>query len=382
MLGHAASASITKKSPAKKNLVIFVTGLGFHPHSFTPKKGTLDSDLMSRLKEHHNDLTVLRNIGQNELSRGHGGQRGVITCNRNQRNGPFISLDQFIAENITRTTPFKYINIGERGLSWNKDSRAVQALSHLTPEEIFKELFTNQQLPSDVKKKLGILKSIRTQATRGKKNQSEYRKILETLEDELETEIKWSSMKAPKVDFDTGLALADRHGRGAISPILQRFNFATASFLHKRTNVMLISPSYIDKYLPLKVESGSYHAVGHMAKAHKNGKVYDDMLKIEGHIFDCFSQFLTSLKKENLLNDTIVLFKGGFGNPGSHSRQTLPTILAGGGFNHQGVIECKNEREENIHPLAHLYVTIMHQMGLDIDEFSSYRGNLDRMLIK
>ena len=54
--------------------------------------------------------------------------------------------------------------------------------------------------------------------------------------------------------------------------------------------------------------------------------------------------------------------------------------MAGGGFQHQGVIESR-EKETIRHPLSHLYVSILHQMGIDIDEFSGNQGNLDQFLI-
>ena len=52
---------------------------------------------------------------------------------------------------------------------------------------------------------------------------------------------------------------------------------------------------------------------------------------------------------------------GAFSSPGGHSREYLPTILAGGGFNHQGLIECK-EGDTMRYPLSHLYVSILNQM--------------------
>jgi hypothetical protein len=94
---------------------------------------------------------------------------------------------------------------------------------------------------------------------------------------------------------------------------------------------------------------------------------------------DCLVGFMTSLKTDGLLNDTIILFMGAFSSPGGHSREYLPTILAGGGFNHQGLIECK-EGDTTRYPLSHLYVSILHQMGIDLNEFSGHEGNLDRLL--
>ncbi len=54
-----------------------------------------------------------------------------------------------------------------------------------------------------------------------------------------------------------------------------------------------------------------------------------------------------------------MLMMGTFCNPGRHNREFIPTLVAGGGFKHQGVVECKGE-----YRLSHLYVSILHQLGL------------------
>lgn len=92
-----------------------------------------------------------------------------------------------------------------------------------------------------------------------------------------------------------------------------------------------------------------------------------------------FADFLTALKENGQWDDTIVLFMGGFSNPGAHSRQYLPSVLAGGGLRHQGLLECKlGGRLE--HTLSELYVSICHQMGVDVGEFAAAKGDLDKLI--
>ena len=179
----------------------------------------------------------------------------------------------------------------------------------------------------------------------------------------------------PKVEFDAKLHLTDHHGRGVLDPFQQHLELIKLAIQHKRGQVFVASPPFVDK-TDYGVSLG-YHALGH--RAHLDKPIFADMLKLEQHFFTCLSEFIRSLKQDGLLNDTIVLFMGAFSSPGGHSREYLPTVLAGGGFKHQGLIECR-EGESIRYPLSHLYVSILHQMGIDLDEFSGHAGSLDKLL--
>ena len=57
------SAGTGKKVKAQKKLVILVTEMGFYDPFFKPvNDDLLSSPLLSILKNHHNDITVFRNI--------------------------------------------------------------------------------------------------------------------------------------------------------------------------------------------------------------------------------------------------------------------------------------------------------------------------------
>ena len=91
---RAGSSRIAPVTSAK-NLVIVVNMLGYNQHTFNPPADDLNSSpLLAQLKDHHGELTVFKGIMQPEIVRGHKGGRGILTCNKNQTNGPYISLDQ------------------------------------------------------------------------------------------------------------------------------------------------------------------------------------------------------------------------------------------------------------------------------------------------
>lgn len=366
------------KGPVKsrKNLVAIVNMLGYNQHTFHPDDNNLNaSPLIGRLKKHHDDLTVFRNIMQPEIVRGHNGGRGILTCNKNQRNGPYISLDQLASERLQQTTRYKSVHMGNKTISWNKNSRAEPTLHETGPQEIFDHLFG--QTPTDaLEKKLQSIAAMRRMLPRA--NRSAYVASLEEHERILATDLEWAKKPVPKVEFDTKLHVSDHHQRGVLNPFQQHLALIKLAIQHRRGQVFVASPPFVDK-TDYGVGIG-YHALGH--RAHLDKSIFNDMLTLEKQFLDGLSEFLTDLKKDKLLDDTIVLFMGAFSSPGGHSREYLPTILAGGGFKHQGVIECRNKDAEGPlrYTLSQLYVTILHQMGIDLDEFSGHVGNLDTVV--
>lgn len=150
-----------KPAAGSKNLVIFVNMMGYNQHTFNPKGEDLDSSpLVSRLKDHYNDLTVFKGIMQPEIVRGHNGGRGILTCNTNQRNGPYISLDQLACEHLEQTTRYKSVHVGNKTIVWNKNSRAVPTLHESGPQKIFDHLFGEADT-AQLEKQIDSLKAMR-----------------------------------------------------------------------------------------------------------------------------------------------------------------------------------------------------------------------------
>ncbi len=379
----AASAPQTRSSriepmTSTKNLVIIVNMLGYNQHTFDTQADDLNSSpLLAKLKEHHRDLTMFKGIMQPEIIRGHNGGRGILTCNKNQANGPYISLDQLASEHLKQTTRYKSVHMGHKTIVWNKNSRAVPTLHELGPQAIFDHLFGESSTDA-LEMKLKSIRAMRQSLP--KANRKAYVASLEEHERTLATDLEWAKKPVPKVEFDTKLHLTDHHGRGVLDPFQQHLALIRLAIGHRRGQVFVASPPFVDK---TKYDVGlGYHALGH--RAHLEKSIFANMLKLEQHFFDSLSGFLTDLKRDRLLDDTIVLFMGAFSSPGGHSREYLPTVLAGGGFNHQGMVECQDNAKPNgplRYTLSQLYVSILHQLGIDLDEFSGHEGNLDKILI-
>ena len=375
-----ASETTSKKVKARKKLIIISTALGFFDDNFLPQKsGDPQSSRLLKLQENfYGELTVFNKISQPEIGHGHNRYRGLLTCNRNQTNGPYISLDQFIAGHIQQDARYKTVNFGDRPLVWSRNSRSVHSQFESDPENIYNKLFSKESSDQKLQVKIKALQALQNQLSLSKCAQhSDYNRAIKELEEEITIDLRWSQKAIPKVEFETALHLSDAHQRGYTKPFEQHLQLARLAAQHKRGQIFVVSPPYVDKTSMLKANS-SYHALGHNARQDK--QAYEELLQLETFLFEDFQKYLSSLKASGEMDNTITLFLGGFNDAGGHQRKHVPCILAGGAFKHQGIVECK-KGDTPVYTLSELYVSIMHQMGLDLNEFAGFKGNLDKIIL-
>jgi hypothetical protein len=105
-----------------------------------------------------------------------------------------------------------------------------------------------------------------------------------------------------------------------------------------------------------------------------------DLRKVEESQFAVLGKFLDGLAEvkedgETLLDRTMVLYGTCRGNANSHSNYNLPVMLAGGGFKHGQHLAFDPKPGANC-PLPNLYVSMLQQLGLEIDKFASSTGTM------
>jgi hypothetical protein len=54
----------------------------------------------------------------------------------------------------------------------------------------------------------------------------------------------------------------------------------------------------------------------------------------------------------------------------------MPTLFAGGGFKHVGHLAF--DRQQN-YPLPNLFLSMLHRMGIEVDQFASSTGTMSRL---
>ena len=120
---------------------------------------------------------------------------------------------------------------------------------------------------------------------------------------------------------------------------------------------------------------GGYHNISHHGKDEQKLK---QLAEIEVGQMELLGELLQDLKDVEeadgtLLDHTMVLYGCHMGDANIHNNTNLPVILAGGGFRHGQHLAFN---QQNNRPLANLYLSMLHNMGLETDHFASSTGTL------
>jgi hypothetical protein len=107
------------------------------------------------------------------------------------------------------------------------------------------------------------------------------------------------------------------------------------------------------------------------------------LAKINAYHVSLFAYFLDKLKSTaegdgTLLDNSLVLFGSGLGNPDIHDHSNLPIIVAGGGAGKlKGGRHIKYAQQT---PLANLHLTLLEKVGVHLESFVDSTGKVTELL--
>jgi hypothetical protein len=154
---------------------------------------------------------------------------------------------------------------------------------------------------------------------------------------------------------------------------LARLAFETDST--RAITLMLNSVATPVVTIPGETITDSYHNLSHHGKTEEKLaqlKVLDEWhMKLLANLF----RDLKAVEEggETLLDRTMILYGSNLGDANAHSTTNLPTLLAGGGFNHGQHLAF--DRSQN-YPLPNLFVSMLQRIGLEEDKFASSTGTM------
>jgi hypothetical protein len=123
-----------------------------------------------------------------------------------------------------------------------------------------------------------------------------------------------------------------------------------------------------------------HHPISHHGNdAEKIGK----MAKINAFHVSLFAYYLEKLKATsdgggNLLDNSLVLYGSGMGNPNVHDHINLPVVVAGGAS--AGIKGGRHIRYAESTPMANLHLTLLEKAGVHMDSFADSKGMVDELL--
>jgi hypothetical protein len=396
----AAHAQAPAQTPVKpRRMFAICNNLGLLPGEFFPTNAGRDytpSSYLKILQDYRSDFTVLSGVSHPNVDGGHPSDVSFLTAAPHPASGSFrntISLDQYIAERIGNQTRFPSltlaVNGGARSLSWTGSGVAIPP--EQSAASVFRQMFM-QGKPAEVEAKIAeldtgrsILDAVADQIRDLERNVGSsdrmrldhYFTSVRELENRLQASKDWERKPKPVVKQPEPVDPANPTqymAKVAAMYALVRLAFETDST--RAVTLMLDSVSTPVVQIPgvtgVTITDG-YHNLSHHGKSEAK---LAQLRIIDAWHMRMLADLFKGLKGvqedgETLLDRTMVLYGSNLGDANAHSTTNMPTIFAGGGFQHAGHLAFDRARN---YPLPNLFVSMLQRMGIETDRFASSTG--------
>ncbi|QDT69434.1 hypothetical protein MalM25_23720 [Planctomycetes bacterium MalM25] len=412
MVPAATASAATAASPKRlKRLAYTYIPMGFNPVEWTPAGETL-AELPSSLQPLEavkEQLCVLTGM---ELRNAYPGShatsnsaflsaaRAKRTESSDYRNG--TTVDQIAAQHLGKSTQLPSLelamdlltNVGQcdngyacvyqNNLSWASPTTPLP--SEANPRVVFETLFGEGGAPEDRRRALArrgsLLDSVRDEMRRFKSRlgPSDRRKVDEYFDSIRDVEQRVARAEAnvdenPLPDLDRPLGAPASYAEHA----KLMFDLQRLAFQGDITRV-------ISFQLAREASTRSYPEIGvpepHHPTTHhgKNPEKLEKIAKINRFHVSLFADFLQSLAdtpegEGTLLDNSLLMYGSGMGDPDAHDHSNLPVLVAGGQAG--GLRGGRHLMYERDTPLANLHLTLLNEAGVNIDAFADSNGPAD-----
>lgn len=392
-----ALATPTSGTGQAKRLVCVGTYLGFHQENFFPKQtGKLYelSYVLEPLSQFRDKFSIFSGLDH----RGRNGHEGWKAWMSGYASGS-VSMDQLVAEHIGEATRHASLQVtcgnpqDDARVSYTKEGLALPMVGR--PSALYQTLFRSDSDKSRIeyvlKSNSSVLddvleeaKSIQRQASkRDQRKLDEYLTSLRGVEKQLQKQEVWLEKPYPKSNY--ALPPFD-----PISPeqALQcetvMYDLMALSLTTDSTRVLtFMVPGWSQVFeIDGKRLSTGYHGLSH--HGNEANKIAEYNLVGREHV-KRFGRFLETLAAhqdadgQSLLDSTIIVYGSGMGDSNTHDNSNLPTLVAGGGFQH-GYHRAHDRASSNTRLLGDLYLSVMQKLGLNIERFAGASNNLNEWI--
>jgi len=397
LLNAMAPLASHAQAPAKPRRMFGIcNNLGLLPGEFFPTDAGRDytpSNYLKILQDYRRDFTVLSGVSHPNVDGGHPSDVSFLTAAPHPASGSFrntISLDQYIAERIGNQTRFPSltlaVNSGARSLSWTGSGVAIPP--EQSAASVFRQMFI-QGNPTEVEAKIteldtgrSILDAVADQvrdlernvASTDRMRLDQYFTSVRDLEHRLQASKGWE--RKPKPVVNQPEPVDPTNPTQYIAKVATMYDLVRLAFETDSTRavtLMLDSVSTPVVEIPGVTISDGYHNLSHHGKS--EAKLAQLRIIDTWHmrlLADLFKG-LRGVQEdgETLLDRTMVLYGSNLGDANAHSTTNMPTIFAGGGFQHEGHLAFDRARN---YPLPNLFVSMLQRMDIETDRFASSTG--------
>ena len=374
-----------KPAEPPKRIMFICNSLGFYEPYFFPKiRGDLSTSRYLAGMKTLEKMSVFQNLyhpGMNTSN--HDSEKSFLTGAPHPEAPNFtnsVSVDQVLAEKMGGDTRYSFLpfSIYDRGwgCSWNRRGVAIPPLHD--EQQIFDKLFSEEDLSAKrqrirddqevVRALYRDLEQLQRKGGNGAKVDS-YRSVITELEAQLKHEEFWLNTRKPEMTN----TLSEDGEFPFSTKVRNLLELSKLAFQTDSTRVITFSMDWIYGAIKVPGTTGGWHTLSHHGgKADKLA----DLSRIEVDILKHLNQFLLDLDQipegnGTLLDHTTVVIGSNFGDSSDHTCNNLPTIVAGGGFRHQG----HTVLEQPTH-LCNLYLELLHHHNIDAASFGSSDADL------
>lgn len=411
MIPAATAASRTLATPVRRLGYVFMP-MGCDQSRWTPRsEGTLDklSPILDSLAPVKDQAAIFTNMqlkpaypGSHATSNSSflSAAKAKVTESSDYYLG--TTADQLAAQQIGQQTQLPslelamdllqvvgqcdngYACVYQNNLSWSSPTTPLPAEAH--PRIVFESLFgeggTPEERQAALRKRASLLDSIigdmkRLKRGLGANDRSRVSDYLDSIR-EVERRIQKSETDTkdkPMPDLDRPMGVPAAYADHA------RLMFDLQLLAYQgditRVTTFQIARETSNRSYPEIGISDPHHPLSHHGD---NPEKIEKMSKINAFHVSLFAEYLERLKNTpegngSLLDNVLLLYGSGIGNPNVHNHSNLPIIVAGGAAG--GMKGNRHIRYKEPKPLANLHLSLLDKVGVKVDQFGDSTGKID-----
>lgn len=377
-----------------KRFVAMTLGLGLVGDNLFPASGGKQyepSRYLKAVQDLKDRFTVVSGVSHPGVTGGHRAEASILTATPIGSSGGSknaISLDQLMAKHLGAVTRFPSLVLSTRGSSspaYTENGAMIPPED--SPSRLFAKLFIDdspkqrEKQAERIREGRSIMdlvgedaKSLQRELGAGDRDRLDaYFTSVRQLEKRMEMSQRWAQTPKPEVDAEAPVDISDPNdliGRQKTMCDVVKLALQTDS-----TRFVTLHLPGSGGVVPIEGVEEGYHALSHHGRDEEK---LAQLALVESALIGQWGEFLRELNSAEesagtLLDNTTVFMTSNLGNASNHDNRNMPVLLAGGAFRHGQHLAFDQKHN---YPLPNLYVSILQQLGMEVDEFATSTGTM------
>ena len=386
-----AFAKVQEARRAKRFVGISLA-LGLHNPNLVPEGSGRDykpSRYLAGIQDIREDFTVISGSSHPGVSGGHSAEGSIFSACPNARGATSrntVSLDQYMAKHLGHETRFPSLVLNtnsQSSPSYTENGSMIPAEN--SAMRLFTRLFVNDS-PDEQERQAELIrrgrsvmdvvgaeaKSLMREVGAGDRDKldSWFTSVRE-LEQRLAANEAWTHKPKPKVGLKAPTQIP-RDNEVAVERIFLDIVHMALATDSTRFITLHITGNNVNG---IEGVDESYHTLSHHGM---DDEKLAQLAIVEQGVINEWAAFLRKLKTDQMLDETMVVLTSNLGNASSHDNKNMPVLFAGGGFQHGQHLAF--DQKDN-YPLPNLYLSTLHRLGLQDEQFATSTGGMDGLKV-